>query len=305
MSLTGLSQLSAADKTFFNTRLLRKAEPRLIHALFADQDGIPKNNGTTIEFRQFNSLPTVTNTLVEGVTPEPDQLEMTRIEAASEQMGTFVVLTDRVQYSAVDPVLQQTNELQGNQAGRSLDAKIRETMQQGTAVMRPNDRLTRDAVQSGDKLTFDMIDRMSVALENNEAETFAEHGNRYVCLLHPKTAYDLRQSELWKDLVKYNAIDPANRLADNYLGDTHNVRFFKSTATKIYAGEGSGGIDVYSTLMVARGFYGVAPLSGLEWILTPASDPLRQRDSAGWKVDFASLIKQDGYGVRAEHAVTL
>lgn len=305
MSATNTNSLPDTVKQYYDTALLKHAEPRLVHTMFADEGEIPEGNGDTIEFRIFDALPTVTDSLVEGVTPTPDELSMSKIQGTSEPLGSFVTLTDRLLYTAQDPVLNETNRLQGDQAGRSIDAKLRETINGGTAVYRPNNRLTRDAITSSDVLTFDLVDRMSVSLEDVNAMPFPEHGNRFVMLLNPKMAYDLRQSDLWKDLVKQNAIDPEGRLAGNYLGDTHNVRFFKSTATKVWTGEGSGGINVYSGLMLAKGFYGHAPLKKLEFIVTPANDPLRQRNHAGWKVDFCSLIKQDAYGIRAEVASSL
>lgn len=305
MSVNTTSSLPDSVQIYFDTALLKNAEPRLIHTLFADQDGIPMNSGDTIQFRIYDALPTVTDSLVEGVTPTPDELSSSKIEGTSEQMGRHVTLSDKLLYTANDPVLNETNMLQGDQAGRSVDAKVREVINGGTSVYRPNNRVSRGAIISTDVLTFDLIDRMATALEDSNAMTFAEHGNRFPMLLNPKMAYDLRQDPLWKDIVKQNTMDPEDRLASNHLGDTHNVRFFKSTATKTFTGEGSGGINVYSGLMLAKGFYGIAPLKGLEFIVTPASDPLRQRNHVGWKVDFCALIKQDGYGIRAEVASSL
>lgn len=302
MSITTTNSLPDTVKSYYDTALLKHAEPRLIHSLFADEGEIPENNGDVIEFRMFDALPTVTDTLIEGVTPTPDELSMTKIQATAEPMGKHVTLSDRLLYTAADPILNETNRLQGDQAGRSIDAKLRETMNGGTGVYRPNSRISRATITSTDYLTFDMLDRMVVALEDANAVPFEEHGNRFVVLLHPKTIYDLRQDPAWKDAVEKNQIDAESRLASNYIGDTTSVRFFKSTATKVFSGAGDNGIDVYSTLMLARGFYGHAPLKGLEFIVTPANDPLRQRHHAGWKVDFAALIKQDGYGIRAEHA---
>ncbi len=306
MSTTNTGSLGdSTTKVFYDTMLLRHAEPRLIHQMFSEETEWPANSGDTIEFRIFDALPTEDDTLIEGVSPNPNELGMSKIQASATQGGRTVALTDRVQYTAVDPVMAETTRLQGDQSGRNIDKRFRDVQHAGTSVYRPNDRATRGEIISTDIMTFDLVDRMSTALEDADTPTWPEHGNRYVMQINPNTAYDLRQDPKWKDLVKYNAIDPENRLAGNYLGDTHNVRFVKSTATKDFGLVGSGGIRVHSSLMMGKGYCGHAWLSPLESVFAPPVDALKQISHVGYKYDLAVLIKQDAYGVRAEHACSL
>ena len=49
--------MSVEMKTFYEKRLIDQAEPRLVHAQFADYYPVPQNGGKTIEFRKYDSLP--------------------------------------------------------------------------------------------------------------------------------------------------------------------------------------------------------------------------------------------------------
>jgi len=285
--------------------LMRHAEPRLIHSEFSEESEFPENSGDTVEFRVFDALPTADDTLIEGVSPNPDELGNTKVQMTAVQGGRTVAITDRLEYTSVDPVMNETTRLQGDQAGRNIDARLRDGQNAGTAVYRPNSRLTRGDITATDILTFDMLDRMATGLEDASAPTWPEHGNRYLVALNPNAAYDLRQDAMWKDRVKSNPIDPENKLAGNYLGDTHNCRFFISPVTKDFGTVGSEGTRVFSTLMMGKGYYGHAWLSAMESVYAPPVDPLKQISHVGYKYDLAHGIKQDAHAVRGEHACTL
>lgn len=295
----------STDKVFFRTMLMRHAEPRLIHAQFSEESEFPQNSGDTIEFRIFDALETVDDTLVEGVTPNSDELALTKVQATSVQGGRIVQITDRMEYVAVDPVASETTRLQGDQAGRNIDGRLRDGMNAGTSVYRPNNRATRGDVTSGDVATYNFFDKMATALEAVNAPTWPEHGNRYVCLINPYTAYDLRQDPIWQALVKTGVVDPEMLWAQNYLGDAHNIRFFKSTIVKDFGLVGSSNIRVHSSLMMAKGYYGHSFLSPLEPVYAPPVDPLKQISHLGYKYDLAHCIKQDTYAARGEHACSL
>ena len=63
---TGATGMSAEMKTYYEKRLLDQAEPLLVHDQFGDKYPIPANNGKTIEFRKYDSLPKADTPLPEG-----------------------------------------------------------------------------------------------------------------------------------------------------------------------------------------------------------------------------------------------
>ena len=82
--------------------------------------------------------------------------------------------------------------------------------------------------------------------------------------------------------------------------------------TVVYPGEGgAGGIDVYSTLVIGEGAYGVTDIAGngLQTIIKQkgsggTADPLDQRATIGWKCAKTAEILVDEYMVRIETGAT-
>ncbi len=102
--------------------------------------------------------------------------------------------------------------------------------------------------------------------------------------------------------------NPQTRM-DGEIGKVSNTRFVETVNAKVFTGAGSGGIDVYSTLIIAKWSYGISRLAGhaVENIVKPlgsagTADPLNQRETSGWKAYFVALILNDDFILRIEHA---
>lgn len=307
---TGTSGLADTMKTFYQTALLQEAEPALLHAAFGIEGRVMPGNGKVVQFRRFASLATKTGTLTEGVTPNPDDLSLTKIEATLEQVGAFVRMSDMLLLTAYDPMLAETARLQGRQAGRTYDYRIREVLNAGTAVRYAGGQTERTAITASHILTMPDVKKAVRALERNDAMRFPEAGNRFVGLIHPSTKYDLTADTAWTTQVNANnnnGADADARFAGYYVGDAYGVRWYETSHAGVFAGGGSGGADVYSTVILGQGAYGISVLQDLEYIVKPlgyGDDPLNQRASAGWKGSFVSKILNDEFMVRIEHGVT-
>ena len=85
-----------------------------------------------------------------------------------------------------------------------------------------------------------------------------------------------------------------------------------SASTVVYPGEaGAAGVDVYSTLVIGEGAYGVTDIAGggLQTIIKQkgsggTADPLDQRATIGWKAAKTAEILVDEYMVRIETGAT-
>ena len=99
-------------------------------------------------------------------------------------------------------------------------------------------------------------------------------------------------------------------MSDN--GTETNASITVTAGTKIYPGEGGAeGISVYGSLVLGKNAYGVTEITGggLEHIVCQlgsagASDPLKQRASAGWKATKAVCRLVEEYMVRIESSAT-
>ena len=293
--------LSVENKTHYDMTLIDEASPNLIHDQFGQKRPIPKNGGKKIEFRKFAALPKALAPLTEGVTPDGKKLSATAIEATVAQYGDYVVLSDMLDLTAIDPVVVEATKVVGRQAGLTLDTITRNVLHTGTNVFyapkADGTPVTSRATLDGTcKLTVDLVRRVAAFLKKNNAPKI---NGSYVAIIHPFAAYDLMSDPEWQDPHKYQ--DTTN-IYEGEIGKIAGVRFVESSEAKIYEG------GVFGTLFIAEGAYGVTEITGggLETIIKQlgsagVADALNQRSSVGWKATKTAEILVDAYMVRVEH----
>ena len=293
--------LSVENKTHYDMTLIDEAGPNLIHDQFGQKRDIPKNGGKKIEFRKFAALPKALTPLTEGVTPDGKKLSATAIEATVAQYGDYVVLSDMLDLTAIDPVVVEATKVIGRQAGLTLDTITRNVLHTGTNVFyAPKGDGTAVTSRAGldgtCKLTVDLVRRVAAFLKKNNAPKI---NGSYVAIIHPFAAYDLMSDPEWQNPHQYQ--DTSN-IYEGEIGKIAGVRFVESSEAKIYEN------GVFGTLFIAEGAYGVTNITGggLETIIKQlgsagVADALNQRSSVGWKATKTAEILVDAYMVRVEH----
>lgn len=297
-------------KTFYSDYLIDMAEPELVHDQFGQKHPIPKNGGKQIEFRKWDSLPKALTPLTEGVTPDGQKMTMSVITAAVKQYGGFVELSDMLILTAIDNNMVQATRMIGSQAGRTLDTVTREVLNGGTNVLYGGLKESRAELVGGqetgnDYLTVDLIRR---AVRSLKVMNTPRINGGYVGIIHPDCAYDLMSDPEWQAPHQY--VDTENIYAGE-LGRIAGVRFVEATEAKVFAGEGAGGRDVYSTLILGADAYGTTEITGggLEHIVKQlgsggTTDPLNQRATVGWKATKVAERLVEQYMIRIETAST-
>mgnify|MGYP003287419771 CR=1 FL=1 len=310
-NVTSDSGLSDEMKTFYSDYLIDMAEPNLVHDQFGQKHPIPKNGGKIIEFRKYDPLPKMLTPLTEGVTPDGQKLTMSVITAQVEQYGGYVELSDILMLTAIDNNLVQATKLLGSQAGRTLDTITREVLNGGTNVQYAEGQVTsRSALVGGQEsgnhyLTVDAVRRAVRFLKVMNAPKINGY---YAGIIHPDVSYDLMSDEKWVNVKTYS--DPED-IYEGEIGRIEGVRFVETSEAKVFTGEGSGGRDVYSTLILGDDAYGVTEITGggLQHIVKQlgsagTADPLNQRATAGWKATKTAERLVEAYMVRIETAST-
>lgn len=306
---TGATGMSAEMKTYYEKRLLDQAEPLLVHDQFGDKYPIPANNGKTIEFRKYESLPKATEPLTEGVTPNAQALTVTPMTATVKQYGGWAAITDVLQLTAIDNNITQATKVLASQAGRTLDTVTREVLAGGTNVIYAPAGDTavtsRANLTTASVLTPDLIDQAATALKAQNADTI---GESYVAIVHPYVAYDLRRNPEWIDVHKYAS--PEN-IYNGEIGKLGGVRFVETTEAKIVSNKATSPINIFCTLFLGADAYGKTKVegSGLEVIVkqkgsSGSADPLNQRSSVGWKAIKCAERLSEEYMVRVESGST-
>lgn len=305
---TGSEDLSGENKTFYHDTLIDSAEPYLVHDQFAMEIPIPEHGGKTLELRIFDVLDKQTRELVEGVTPDGNNLKMRTMTVTIKQFGDYVTVSDVASVTMIDPLILQATKAMGSQAGRTLDTITRDVVTAGTQVLYApkvedgveTEIASRNALTKACTLTPDLIYRAAAMLKTMLAEPI---GRSYVGIIHPYAAYDLMRDDDFVEMHKYSATE---ELYAGEIGRIGNVRFVESTEAKVVK-EGAGGIGVYLTMVLGKDAYATTKATGLglEHIFKPlgsGDDPLNQRATVGWKATKACLRVKEQNMVRIESA---
>lgn len=299
------NDLSPEMKTFYDKALLKFAKPNLVHDQFAQKRNIPKNGGKTIEFRRYSQLPKALTPLIEGLTPDGQNLNVTTVSATVDQYGGYITLSDVLLLTAIDNNLMEAIELLGDQAGRTLDTITREVLCSGTNVIYAGGAQGRTAITTANKLSVDDIKKAVRELKVGLAKKINGY---YVAIVHPDCVYDLENDDEWINASQYAG---STQIFEGEIGKLYGVRFVESTEAKIWAEAGASNISVYATLVLGANAYGTTNVEGggLQSIVKQlgsggTADPLNQRATAGWKAIKTAEILYDDYLVRIESAST-
>lgn len=307
-NLTSTSGLSDSMQTYYDKKLLLTAKPNLVHQMYGQKVVLPKNSGKSIQFRKWTPFEALTTPLVEGTVPNGQSLAMTSVTAEINQYGGYVAVSDLLDMTALDPVINDSVELMGDQGGLSIDTLVREELSKVANVQYANGKTKRSELDATCKLTVDEVRKAVRTLKKNKAPQFVRGGKgHYIAIVSPETTYDLQSDTLWQDVSKYSA---AEQIFQGEIGKLFGVVFVETSEAKVFTGEeGAGGKPVASTLVFGKNAYGVVDLEAenLRSIIKPkgsagTSDPLDQISTIGWKVSgFAAKVLQPLWIVRIEH----
>ena len=236
---TGAQSLSAEMKTYYGMELLENAKPALVHNQFAATKPLPVGGGKTVEWRKFGSFDKALTPLTEGVTPDGSGITVSYITKELSQYGDYTTVSDMLDLTAIDDVVLEITDRHGANMGLTLDTVTRNEIQQGSHVIyapaigaggAKTEVLHRYDLDKSCTMTAELAARAATALKKMNAPTFE---GKYVCIIHPSVAFDLRNDPDWVAAHQYAA---ATELFSGEIGELHGVRFVETTEAKIYRG---------------------------------------------------------------------
>ena len=234
-TLQGLSQGGTFPTTFYDRQLLESAKTRFVHAEFGQKRPIPRNNGNKVNFRRWNLFDprTAINGLTEGETPDGQTLSQTNVEATVKQYGAYVEVTDLLDLTAYDSVINDSAELLGEEIGTVVEWVTRDAMCATTNVQYAGGAAAMSAIDSTKKLTVDEIRKAVRTLKKNKARPFADDGRtpHFVCICSPDATYDLQSDDNWKSVSTYSN---SEAIYSGEIGRLYGVVFVESTEAKVY-----------------------------------------------------------------------
>ena len=299
---TGHGGLSAEMKTYYGMELLENAKPQLVHNQFAATKPLPTGGGKTVEWRKFGSFEKALTPLTEGVTPDGSGISVSYITKELAQYGDYTTVSDLLDLTAIDDVVLEITDRHGSNMGLTLDTVTRNEIQQGSQVIYAP-KLGADGGQTavlhrydlteGCKLTSELVAKAATQLKKMNAPTFE---GKYVCILHPSVAFDLRQDPAWVAAHQYAA---ATELFSGEIGELHGVRFVETTEAKIFRGDDlaknsrtlsvNGKVENAAAVSFDGGTVAANALKG-RYVL----DPGHRRDGGGQRRDLSRRGRQPG-----------
>lgn len=299
------NHLSAENGEFYNKALLKRLIPELKFAKYASKPmvgGIPRKSGDTVSFRRVNSLALNKTPLVEGVTPEGQNLTVTKITATVAQYGGYVVLTDLLDMVGLDPMITEAAEVLGEQAGQSTESIIGDIIFAGTTVHRAGGVAARNLIAT----TISVADILTAKAMLQKANVRPLANGDYIMFVTIDQAQDIMQLTEWKTANTYRH----DGLVTGAIGRLYGVQFIEMSEAFVtkYAAAGASSADVYAGLMMGQDYFGIIDIEGSakpKILVKDArsggtADPLEQRSTVGWKNLFTVKRINEACAVRVE-----
>lgn len=313
-------------------QMLRHAGPVMVLEKFGLTRPMPKNKGLTIKFRRPKVFTAATTPLMEGVTPSATQFQYEDVETSLKQYGQLVEVTDVIEDTHEDPVINDASEQAGENIGRTIEALTYGVLRAGTNVYYANGSARTDV---NTPIGLNKIRAVTRGLKNQKAmkiskilDSSVNYATRaieaaYVAVHHTDLEADIRSLPGFVPLAQYGSRQPIH---DYEIGSVEDLRFICSPDLEPFADAGGlkGGsgtdmvstsgtnADVYPVLVFGKEAYGIVPLRGQgavsPTILRPGvkdkSDPLGQRGYIGWKTWHSAVILNQVWMCRLEVAAT-
>lgn len=313
VNTTSTASLKPTIQAYYDKKLIKDMKPVLCYIKHGQHRPIPRNSGKTVKFRKYEPFAPTTTPLTEGVTPEGHAITQTDVEATVAEYGDYVTVSSLLDLTAIDPIINDSVELNAVQAGLSIEHVTRDILGKGTNVMYAKGS-SRSALTAADKLTTVLVRKAVRTLKKAKAKPFYRNGKAYYyAIVGPDTTFDLQDDERWMRVAEYQQ---SEKIESGEIGKLFGVVFIESTEALVFKGAGASGADVAGTIVFGADAYGVVDITGEDAAKRGAartiihrsggtSDPLEQRSTVAWKVPaYTACILQQTWMVRIEHGIS-
>lgn len=307
MPITTTAQVPPEVRTYFDRLLLTLARPYYIYDMFAQRRTIPLNSGDQMIFRRYATLTAATVPITDGTTPPGDALAVTDFSTQIKWYGNFVTITDQVQFTVQDRVLNEATRVLSLQLGLTLDTLIRNMMvatassiscSHGVNGNTPTEITTPDIKTAVQALRLGNARLMTKPIQGENRFATSPVRSSYWGFMDVTLQQDLEACADFLSAANYP--NPMDALEAEW-GSTNNVRWLLSTNGY----STSDAIPVWNSIILGQESYGVVKLGSkeAEFIVKPlgssgTSDPLNQRGSVGYKYPFATRLLNDNWITR-------
>lgn len=331
MAMTTYGDITPRTAAKVAVELLKRTMPYMVFEKFGQAKTLPARNTQSMKWRRYTALPMALTALTEGVTPPSKKLTYSDITATLSQYGDLVEITDVIQDTHEDPVLQDATQNMSESAAKTLETLRFNTLKAGTSVYYANNVAGRTSVtavmsRADQRAIVRALDRQETSHITSIVRSTPSFNTEnvlpsYVAIGHVDLKSDIRGLDGFIDVKDYGTISPW----EGEIGGCEDCRYLVTTTCTAWPDAGSAtgagstristagtACDVYPVLYFGKDAYGLIALKG-EFAITPIvinpapskSDPLGQRGSVSWKTMQTTVILNDSFMYRYEVAATL
>lgn len=310
MAITTTAVLPPAVRDYYDRLLLMTAYPQLVHTKFAQKRILPEKMGDRIVFRRYARLATVPIPLVDGITPPGAPLSVTDIKAQVSFYGNFVTITNQVELTVEDRVLNEASRLLAENLAQTIDEVTRDVLASTSSVLQCSNGVNGNTPT---ELTKADIDTAVKTLLGNDAEMISEVmiGRDQFATAPVRPAFwAYIDTDLLDDLEAVSNFlhssqypGDGKNVLDAEWGATGNVRWLYTSVGSV----SSASPAVYNNFIIGKEAYAVVHLRSEtgEFYVEPlgsagSADPLHQRGSVGWQHPFVARILNDAFMLNLE-----
>jgi N4-gp56 family major capsid protein len=285
-------------------KTLEFAKPKLVYPQFGAPDLIMARKGQTASWLKFTKMDIPSAVLTDKPTWDPKTIADDTVTATLELWGNGVELTEALEKTSFLELPSEYKKLIGQNAGETINEKVRDVMKAGSSVNYANGALSRAALTSSDTIDLDDILDTVEALEVADAPKI---GDEYVAIISPYVKTRLMKNEAFREAVRYLA--KGSSMFTGELVSLDGTKFVvTSTAPSVSNGGSASSVaHIEQTIILGDGATGIARLlpGDFKVIVTPPGghgDEYEVLTDIAWKCYLKAVRLQETSMRRLESA---
>lgn len=285
-------------------KTLAFAKPKLVYPQFGQPDLVMQRKGQTASWIRFTKMAIPSTVLDDNPTWSPVAVSDTVITATLEFWGNGVELVEFLKETSFMNLPDEYKKLVGQNAGETINAKVRDVLVAGTNCGYANGKAARNLVTSGDTIDLDDILDNVEALEAQDAMRI---GDNFVAIISPYIKTRLMKDSAFRDAVR--GLESKSTMFNGELVTIDGVKFVVTSTAPSVSNSGSNNAvsNLEQTIIIGDGAYGVTRLlpGDFDVVVTEPGghgDEYKVKTSIAWKAYLKAVILNQNWLRRVESA---
>lgn len=311
MPMNTLGNVTAEAKQFYELDLLYTARAAQVFYQYGIKTTVPANSGNSVSWRRPEALTVNTSSLTEGIPPASSAFTVSEVTNTIAPYGNYITLSDQLAGLGIDRLMIEETQRLGQNGGETVETLVSNALSTGTTITYPAGISAKSSIAATNPITALLFRKALQTLDVNKTHRFSGNVENdrlglggYIAFVHPYVVFDFYNDTEIKNALQYqeNKDDEA-RIWTGYIGSIYGIQLVQSTLCPIFAAAGSGGANVYGTIVIGQNAFGVVDAAGkgkYEMVIhdfgqSGAYDPLNQQATLGWKSWQAPTITNQNF----------